>query len=107
MKTEHCEKNKDLRFESTNRNIRTTPAREWGFVVRDKNHDRSETPPQKEMSGNRRIPDVNELLKLEASRRAKLTRHEVIAVVLYSGPMVRILKHTPHCSHLFMLILFL
>jgi hypothetical protein len=37
----------------------------------------------------RRIPDVDELLRLPAAVKAGLRREEVIAVVLYSGPMVR------------------
>jgi hypothetical protein len=37
----------------------------------------------------RRIPVVEQLLQLPATSKAKLSREEVIAVVLYSGPMVR------------------
>ena len=40
------------------------------------------------MKWSRRIPDIDELLELPLARRSNLTRHEVIAVVLYSGPMV-------------------
>jgi hypothetical protein len=38
---------------------------------------------------DRRIPDIKELLWLPIARKAKLLEVEVIAVVLYTGPMVR------------------
>jgi hypothetical protein len=39
------------------------------------------------MLHERRIVPVSELLETSLARRAKLTRAEVIAVVLYTGPM--------------------
>ena len=40
-----------------------------------------------DMLHERRIVPVSELLETSLARRAKLTRAEVIAVVLYTGPM--------------------
>ncbi len=40
------------------------------------------------MRFGRRIPDIDELMDLDVAQRAKLSRPEVIAVVLYTGPMV-------------------
>jgi hypothetical protein len=37
----------------------------------------------------RRIPVIDELMVLPITMKAKLCREEVIAVVLYTGPMVR------------------
>jgi hypothetical protein len=37
----------------------------------------------------RRIPDIDQLMVLPITIKAKLCREEVIAVVLYTGPMVR------------------
>jgi hypothetical protein len=36
----------------------------------------------------RRIPDIDKLMRLPVSVQARLRRVEVIAVVLYTGPMV-------------------
>ena len=43
--------------------------------------------PCPDMLHERRIVPVSELLETSLARRAKLTRAEVIAVVLYTGPM--------------------
>ncbi len=40
-------------------------------------------------TAHRRIPDFRELLATERARRAGLTDCEVVAIVLYTGPMVR------------------
>ena len=37
---------------------------------------------------SRRIPDIKEMMKLPVACKAGLRREEVIAVVLYTGPMV-------------------
>lgn len=39
---------------------------------------------------DRRIPDIDELMRLPVTYKAGLRREEVIAVVLYTGPMVRL-----------------
>jgi hypothetical protein len=84
MEAEHCSgKGCSHEFETLNyTKIKTSPKKEWGIVV-----DRIPCP-QEDMKYSRRIPDIDSLLKLPLSKRANLTRHEVIAVVLYTGPMV-------------------
>ncbi len=84
METEHCHREGfDYTFETSNyTKITTHPKKEWGIVVEKK------PCPKEDMKWSRRIPDIDELLKLPLARRSNLTRHEVIAVVLYSGPMV-------------------
>ena len=84
METEHCDREgHGYKFQTSNyTRIITHPKKEWGIVVK------KEPCPQEEMKCSRRIPDIDELLELPLARRSALTRHEVIAVVLYSGPMV-------------------
>ena len=41
------------------------------------------------MTFGREIPKIADLMKLEVATNAKLLEVEVIAVVLYTGPMVR------------------
>ncbi len=84
MKVEHCiRKGWDYEFVTNNSTkIRTHPRKEWDIVVEGK------PCPQEDMKCSRRIPKIADLLKLPLAKRAELTEHEVIAVVLYSGPMV-------------------
>ncbi len=83
METEHCDRaGATYEFETLNYQIRTTPAREWR-IVRG-----LEECPTDQMK-NRRIPKVEDLLALETAKMAKLKEAEVIAVLLYTGPMVR------------------
>ena len=82
MELEHCHhKCADTRFTTPNYNITTTPRKEHGYVVR------GEKCP--DMGHERRIEKLEELLKLPIVVEANLSKHEVIAVVLYTGPMVR------------------
>ena len=88
MVAEHCTKEGSLfEFETPNYAIKSTPRREW-ILVEGKDKDLSE----QDMRFGRRIPDINELMTLDVSKRAKLIKAEVIAVVLYTGPMVIIQK---------------
>ena len=58
---------------------REFPTQEWRIVIEcDASYS----------TGHRRIPDYRELLATERSRRAGLTACEIIAIVLYTGPMV-------------------
>jgi hypothetical protein len=84
MKAEHCSKagSKD-EFETLNYAIKSTPYREWCLVV-----DKEKVVPEPDMRYGRRIPDIDELMTLDVAKRAKLSRPEVIAVVLYTGPLV-------------------
>jgi hypothetical protein len=86
MEREHCNSKDSLKeFKTGNYNITTFPMREWLFAVK------------REMEGvdmghERFVRDVDQLLeehnKLVSSEDARLKRPEVIAVVLYTGPMV-------------------
>jgi hypothetical protein len=67
-------------FQTANYAIRTCPRNEWCIVV---NHDESLA----DMRGNRVIPVIDDLLQLEHARKAQMTKEEMIAVVLYTGPM--------------------
>ena len=59
----------------------TWPANEWAITVRgDTTHVRP--------SGSRKLIAITELMERDVVKQAELTRHEVIAVVLYTGPMV-------------------
>jgi hypothetical protein len=83
MKDEHCARfDSEKTFETSNYKIVTTPQREWDIVV---NCDVS----QADMRAGRRIPVINELMKLHITMDARLTDYEVISVVIYTGPMVR------------------
>jgi hypothetical protein len=70
-----------LEFETSNYGVRTTPRREWAVIARGER-------AGADMRHGRRVPDVEALLVGEDARRAGLGRSEVIAVVLYTGPMV-------------------
>jgi hypothetical protein len=86
MEREHCSSKDSLKeFKTGNYSITTFPKREWLFAVK------------REMEGvdmghERVVRDVDRLLeehnKLVSSEDARLKRPEVIAVVLYTGPMV-------------------
>ena len=45
--------------------------------------------PEDQMKFNRRIPDTDHLLSLSTAKEANLQKAEVMAIVLYTGPMVR------------------
>ena len=87
MEDEHCRrKDKEVEFTTGNYNITTFPYKEWMFVVEQKYE-------EKDLTHGRRVRDIDALLeqhnKVVPNGGAKLTRAEVIAVVLYTGPMVR------------------
>jgi hypothetical protein len=86
MELEHCsEPVSSWQFETSNYHVCTTPMQEWDIVLKSKSL--SEEASQNE----RRIPNIENLLKLDSAKKAGLTRVEVIAVVMYTGPMVRTL----------------
>jgi hypothetical protein len=84
MEAEHCTRGGfDFEFETSNyTGIKTHPKKEWDIVIN------KEACPAEELKFNRRIPDIEKLLELSLAKRATLQKSEVIAVVLYSGPMV-------------------
>ena len=88
METEHCNRSgANDEFETLNYQIRTTPAKEWKFVRG------LEECPADQMKHERRIQKVEDLLELEIAKEAKLEEPEVIAILLYTGPMVRMNKY--------------
>jgi hypothetical protein len=83
MAAEHCRGDGSMHtFKSNNYKISTHAKKEWGIVLG------FEKCPAEDMVFDRRIPSIDALLKEDVSVKAKLTRAEVIAAVLYSGPMV-------------------
>ncbi len=99
MRAEHCSKyGSDIVFETSNYRIRTTPAAEWNVVTdREGLSDAEFAATLKQRYPDvglgdghhgRRIPDISELMRDDSARLAKLQKVEVLAVVLYTGPMV-------------------
>jgi hypothetical protein len=83
MDLEHCSREgHDTSINTTNYHLMTTPSREWKLVVGD-----SPVSEQDRRFG-RRIPNYKQLADLEVAKTARLTHAEIIAVVLYTGPMV-------------------
>ncbi len=69
------------RFTVGNKARVTWPANEWAItVLSDYTH--------AHLGQSRKLQKVAELMQLDVVKQAVLTRHEVIAVVLYTGPMV-------------------
>ncbi len=83
MKAEHCTKlGCDIEFETSNYHIKTTAGREWAVVVE------KEPLMSSEDGHDRRIPDIEELKVLPLTIKAKIIQIEIVALVLYTGPMV-------------------
>lgn len=83
MRQEHCERcGCNVEFTTSNYNITTTPQREWQYVV--------ENFACADMGYQRRLAPIKELMQKKVCRDAKLCEEEVIAVVLYSGPMFQV-----------------
>ena len=57
------------------------PKEEWQLVMQRKGKGDKWT-------GKRRIPDISKLMELDSRQVAGLIEEEVIAIVMYSGPMV-------------------
>lgn len=84
MEKEHRSKGK---FVTPNYGMTTCPADEWRIVME------CDTGFEKDYNGQRRrIPSYARLLKADMGKpegqRAGLTQAEIIAVILYTGPMV-------------------
>jgi WD40 repeat protein len=83
MRQEHCERaGCDVQFTTGNYKITTTPRQEWRYIV--------ENVTCPDMEHKRRLVPIGELLQLDSSKTAKLCEEEVIAIVLYTGPMFQI-----------------
>ena len=80
MRNEHCAQSDSKKeFVTLNYGLRTSPANEWRIVI---TNDRSKA------TEHRVIPDYKELLHTDTAKRAGLLESEMIAVILYTGPMV-------------------
>ena len=93
MEAEHCNCRDSLKYFTTrNYKVTTCPRREWMFVAEKKCEDG-------DLRYGRVARDVDVLLKdynkLVSQEDAKIQRTEVIAIVLYTGPMVGIV---PYCA---------
>ena len=81
---EHCSSPVSERtFITSNYGAATTPRFEWELVM-----DAETAQSKLTKSKGRRIPNWKNLVELELSKKAGLISEEVIAVVLYTGPMV-------------------
>ena len=58
-------------------------------VARGLPHISTPPAPPQDMAHGRRIPAVDELRQLPLCHDARLRRCEIVAVLLYTGPMVR------------------
>jgi hypothetical protein len=88
MRAEHCCcGGHSYEFTSGNYRITTTPHKEWLYVVGDGNGQRTPCP---DMQHGRCIIPIDQLLRTYSAINAQLTRAEMIAVVLYTGPMFMI-----------------
>jgi hypothetical protein len=72
----------DFEFVTSNYKIKTTSKKEYEIVVGEATADPAD------MMHSRRIPNLEELQKMEMSKTAGLMRIEIIMLVLYTGPMV-------------------
>jgi hypothetical protein len=83
MEREHCKMpDSHVKFKTTNYGLTTCPADEWRIVkICDKRFEAS-TPHK------RVIPRFQSLKKEALAQRANLDEEEIIAVILYTGPMV-------------------
>lgn len=87
MEQEHCGRgDSQLPFTTSNYGLTTCPADEFRAVL---------AVDAAVSAGPRRMPDYRELAASERSRRAGLTEVEVVAIVLYTGPMVRLGRRVP------------
>ena len=63
----------------------TTPRQEWVHVV---SFNGGQHLPQSDMSNGRRLLSIDECLRKSAAIRAGLNRAEIIALIMFTGPMV-------------------
>ncbi len=88
MRREHCERaGCNTQFTTDNYEITTTPRQEWLYVVGDENGLQIPCPA---LHHCRRIVPLEQLLQRPLARQANLSREEIIALVLYTGPMSQV-----------------
>ena len=87
MRREHCQKpGWDKEFTTSNYSVTTTPKQEWQYIVGDERGTLVPVPKAGRGHGRRLVP-ISELMLRPLAIQAKLIRAEVIAIVMYSGPM--------------------
>ena len=74
----------DYKLYASNYKITSTPFHEWMYIVGD---DAGQRLPCPDMGHGRRIVLIVEMVQKSLAKRADLSRAEMIAVVLYTGPM--------------------
>jgi ankyrin repeat protein len=90
MMREHCERTGcNTEFTTNNYKITTTPEKEWLYVAGDANGQRLPCPPEC-LNHGRKILTLDELKQLDLAIRAKLNDEEILALVLYTGPMFQV-----------------
>ena len=77
-------------FATSNSQRITWPANEWAITAQDE-HARANS------SNSRKLQKIEDLVQCDLARKAKLTKCEVIAVVLYTGPMVSWMQIRMYC----------
>ncbi len=88
MRQEHCERaGCNTRFTTGNYKITTTPRQEWLYIAGDETGQQVACP---DMGHGRQIVRISELMKLKLAKDAKLTDDEMLAIVLYTGPMFQV-----------------
>jgi hypothetical protein len=81
MEREHCVKyGCNVDFHTQNYKFKTNPKQEWGIVVLN--------TPTENKGGGRIIRPLEELMQEQLVKQAGLCKAEVVAVILYTGPMV-------------------
>ena len=93
MRLEHCRPPVcDWTFTTTNYGVETDPRREWELVAGAAKGGAGGAPAEDSDFGRdgRQLRSVDNLMQLDLTATAGLKREEVIAVVLYTGPMVPI-----------------
>jgi hypothetical protein len=81
MTAEHCESfDSNQEFTTSNYKVTTTPRREWLIVV---NRDESLA----DMRHDRRLLRIDDIMRRNEVEAWGVSREEIIAVVMYTGPM--------------------
>jgi len=89
MAAEHCSLGGcDYEFTYTHFTTTTTPRKEWLHVVSVDDGLQMGCPPSN-MNNGRRLLAIDECLQKPTAKRAGLNRAEIIALVMFTGPMVR------------------
>jgi hypothetical protein len=90
MQTEHMTRGgHDFVFTACNYHLTTQPFKEWLYIVGDENGQRLPCPEAEKQHG-RILHSIDELMQDPLRITSQLTREEVIAIVLYTGPMFAI-----------------